>query len=603
MAIQVRSKVNENLESLLDIEYKKQMGIFYTPTEIVHFMCRESLANYLANHVDIPFSEIMSFFQNDDTNRLYKLSEALFTRLEGIDSALEDIKVFDPAVGAGVFPLGMLEEIVTARKRITEYLVSDIPLENEQGRLHLRRERHPYHLKYNTIRKGLFAADIENSAVEVTKYRLWLSLAADYDADGDLPNLPAIPELECNIKCGDSLLDELKWSEHQTETDWSLKNSGGFDIVIGNPPYISAVEGSKNNKSMREALRKKYPLLKGAFDIYTAFLLEGFFQTKKDGIYCWIVPNKLLVSSYAEPVLNFLKQNGLQYSASVSNMDVFNKVRVYPIIVTGNKSGRVKNVPYQEYIVDTMEDLKIRNLRLKNSLKSYKTFLDFNIKFASGATGFQAKLLSKYISDQITEGAIPFIVSGSVDKYSVDFSRVRYMGSTFYNAYITKGVGIADSKWGLWREDKIVIAGLTREIEAVYCSEPVALGVGAYALYDCAGFNPLFLLGLLNSKFLSWYLNVKFSEKHLAGGYLAINKSTLEQLPLIQADVHTQSMIAGIAEEIQYLRKDNFTNSKDCAEMKQLLLELDQMVYDLFSLSCAEIQEIERFYCNFLYLL
>ena len=575
-------------EDLLDTKDRKSTGTYYTPPEIVSHMCRESLVYYLANKIKVPFDDMWTFLQYGEWLRSEDCP------LREIDNALEKVRIFDPAVGSGAFVLGILNEIVKVRMHITECLTRALPAENEQEGHLPKINRHPYILKYNTIKNCIFSADIESRVVEITRRRLWLSLAGDYEMDIGLPCLPALSEFTCNIKCCDSLLDELEWEEQSIESAETIKDRGGFDIVIGNPPYISAVEGSKNDKTIRGVLRKKYPLLKGAFDIYAAFLLEGIYKTNNSGVYCWIVPNKLLVSEYAVPVLDFLKQNGLLYSVSVSNIEVFAKVGVYPIIVMGNKMG-FKNVQYTQYSADTIEDLKNRNFRVKTSLKAYKTFADFNIKFASGATGFQAKLLSSHITEQRTDDSIPFIVSGSVDKYSVKYSRVRYMGSTYSKAYISKGDDIANSKWSLWCNEKIVIAGLTKELEAVYCQEPVALGVGAYAIYDFAGFDPKFLLGLLNSKFLSWYLNVKFSEKHLAGGYLAINKSTLEQLPLVKADTKIQSRIARITDEIQNNCKDTCIGGIDCVEAKRSMVMIDKLVYELFGLTGEEIEEVERF--------
>lgn len=139
---------------------------------------------------------------------------------------------------------------------------------------------------------------------------------------------------------------------------------------------------------------------------------------------------------------------------------------------------------------------------------------------------------------------------------------------------------------------------MTKVIEAAYCREPVALGVGIYAIYDYAGFNPKFLLVLLNSKFLSYYLNVKFKEKHLAGGYLAINKSTLERLPLVHADIVTQNKMAEVVDKILniYSDKNYLGNEEYSLVIKQLMDKIDKMVYELFNLTKEEIEEIERFY-------
>lgn len=99
---------------------------------------------------------------------------------------------------------------------------------------------------------------------------------------------------------------------------------------------------------------------------------------------------------------------------------------------------------------------------------------------------------------------------------------------------------------------------MTKKIEACYVDTPFAIGVGIYAIYDFAGYNPFYILGILNSKSTTYFLTVEFSDKHLAGGYLAIEKSTIEQFLFPQnvpSDV--QQRIADIAKSIHLAKKEN----------------------------------------------
>lgn len=108
---------------------------------------------------------------------------------------------------------------------------------------------------------------------------------------------------------------------------------------------------------------------------------------------------------------------------------------------------------------------------------------------------------------------------------------------------------------------------MARELEAYFSREPLALGVGAYAIYDFGGMDPFYLLALLNSRFMSWFLREKFYERHLAGGYLAINKFILEQLPVVRADEKTGKDLAGRAEKLQQIfRGGADVSSRDTAD-------------------------------------
>ena len=242
-------------ENLLDVKDRKSKGAFYTPREIVHYMCRESLINYLTTNTQIPEDDIRKFvvlgeyFCDEDArktlavdnetgavlqgseiyshkhhmefdkNKELEIPETIFSfkkninRLTEIDRLLSDIKVVDLAVGSGAFPLGMLNEIVKAREVITSYMLIE---KNGYERLICRTSRSAYQLKRDTIRNCIFACDIEASATDITKLRLWLSLVIDnqiMDQNDELLGYftkpRELPNLDCNIICGNSLIDEF----------------------------------------------------------------------------------------------------------------------------------------------------------------------------------------------------------------------------------------------------------------------------------------------------------------------------------------------------------------------------------------------------------
>ena len=365
----------------------------------------------------------------------------------------------------------------------------------------------------------------------------------------------------------------------------------GFDVVIGNPPYISAVEHSKIEDKMRKIYRNRYPLLKGAFDIYTIFLIKGINISNVDGKYSWIIPNKFLVSRYAENVLEHLKQNGLNSIIDVSKYGVFDDTAVYPVVLIGNK----KSDSFTIYDITSLIDLEQDNLIIRTQLREFKTFKDYNIRIASGTTGFQAQQIIPFLSEEKKKNSIPFIVSGSIDKYYINFCNVHYMRNVYRKAFIKKGNTIAESKWEFWMREKIIIAGMTKEIEATYSKIPLALGVGVYAIYNYGNFNPKFLLAVLNSKYLSYYLNIKFKDKHLAGGYLAINKSTIEKLPLVEIPFENQTPFIDLVNNILAITKDEdyLDNPIKQAKVKEYENKIDKMVYKLYGLTEEEINIVE----------
>ncbi len=350
---------------------------------------------------------------------------------------------------------------------------------------------------------------------------------------------------------------------------------GGFDIVIGNPPYVSALT-MRRSYIEKSIYKKYYPEATGSYDLYILFLLKAKEIINKNGIYSWIIPNKFLIANYASKTKNILiNEYNLQYALNVSSFNVFDGVGVYPIIIFG---GGNKSIEFKEYYLKDYSHLSKRKFSEPKKLPKYRTLKDFNIKIGSGATGFQAKEIIKYLHQEKVEGSIPFTVSGNVDRYSWNNKKVKYQRESYKEAYYKKNDFLAISKWNFWCKPKIVIAGMTKIIEAVYVEEPLALGVGIYGIYDFADYNPYFLTALLNSQYYSYYFINKFKDKHLAGGYLAINKGTIENFPLIPIEMSIQVDLS-LLSQIIHLYINNKVNTQIALFFEEVI---DACVYELY---------------------
>jgi adenine-specific DNA-methyltransferase len=142
-----------------------------------------------------------------------KIKQSIFDKIVQIDEALKNIRVADPAVGSGAFPLGMINEIVRARNNITEYLVrlnKSNKLDRKYEENYIRRLRSQYKMKWDTIKNSIFAVDIEPSAVDIAKLRLWLSIVVEQEIDDENPEPHPLPNLDSNIMVGNSLIDEYE---------------------------------------------------------------------------------------------------------------------------------------------------------------------------------------------------------------------------------------------------------------------------------------------------------------------------------------------------------------------------------------------------------
>jgi len=624
-------RIFENL-----LEDNKDKGAFYTPKEIVSYMCRESLIAYLQTDIeDEPTKEaIRQFVTTHDVNALGTNDKFR----EQVDDALKNVKICDPAIGSGAFPMGLLKELFqcrTALEGITQSKAAEI--------------------KKHIIQQNIYGVDIERGAVDIARLRFWLSLIVDEETPQALPNL------DFKIMQGNSLLEqykgvdlstmtELKTEKHGTYqttmfddmidvlrldlrkmleeyyncTDHHKKQSlrakiiynvkqqlreqsinvnfgdldlsgnnqfmlwhtwyfdvftqGGFDIVIGNPPYVSAVNMARteNEKKLYKSI---FPQATGAYDLYVLFLLQGCMLSKN--VFTWIIPNKFLIADYAKKTLVRLKQEGLYRSLDVSVFNVFKEASVYPIILNGSK---ICDLEFKVYNLEVYENLLLDKMVEQIAVTCDDTIESCGLKVCSGATGFEAQRIKEFVTEYQTSNTIPFTVSGNIDRYTYNNNDVRYMKDRYSSAYIFLDDSIAESKKTMWIMPKIIVAGMTKVIEATYVDSPLAIGVGTYAIYDFNGISPYYILGLLNSKYTSYYLRTKFKDKHLAGGYLAINKSTIEKLPFTIAEDHIQ-------EEISQLAKD-ILNSKTCnpySDTSELETKIDRLVYQIFNITEEEI--------------
>lgn len=223
-------------ENLLDVSDRKSKGAFYTPREIVRYMTNESIMNYLLTNLegkDITKNDLeylfslgeftkeydQQIFEKDylsDNKPLEKdifgMPRNIITNSKMIDELLIKVKIADPACGSGAFPLGILNEIVRARNVLTFYINMIEVLKEKDEKNYWKRidkkqkERKLYKLKLETIQNCLYGVDIEPSAIDITKLRLWLSIIVDSDNN----NVRPLPNLDFNFMIGNSLIDEFE---------------------------------------------------------------------------------------------------------------------------------------------------------------------------------------------------------------------------------------------------------------------------------------------------------------------------------------------------------------------------------------------------------
>ncbi len=369
-------------EELLEVKDRKSKGAFYTPREIVHYMCQESLIQYLHTQVEAtPLEDLRTFVELAGGNYKKKhekedaLPQSIKTHAPALDDALATITVCDPAIGSGAFPVGMLHELVRARIALTEHLPPSP-------------KRTPYELKRHAIENCIYGVDIDAGAIEIAKLRFWLALVVDQELEANLRINP-LPNMDYKLMAGDSLvgLDGVPISLERKErlnklqeklfscTDIDKKEvmkreieenlkyifdeaekmnvyekfdfklffhtvfkKNGFDVVIGNPPYVS-------NKGTTEAQKKKYKQVYGiSDDLYNYFFTQGEAILKPKGTLAYITSDTYLSINSKKNIRELLQKNRLVELIKTSN--VFENAMVSPAIAIFNKEPMKENYSF-----------------------------------------------------------------------------------------------------------------------------------------------------------------------------------------------------------------------------------------------------------------
>ncbi|MBD2425735.1 TaqI-like C-terminal specificity domain-containing protein [Phormidium sp. FACHB-1136] len=452
-------------ENLLEVTDRKAKGAFYTPREIVHYMCQESLINYLDTTLNRQAVELMppptqqaSLFAtptvgqlpltqeeycervprgdlerliregewamehdaqvvqkgNETSTYSFRVPEAVRAHAAEIDQALAAIKICDPAIGSGAFPVGMMQEIVKVRGILSTYLAALTPSPSPWGEGGKKLASSPlstqeipsksppspslgeggrgdegrsaYAFKRHAIQNSIYGVDIDPGAVDIAKLRLWLSLVVDEE---DYTRIKPLPNLDYKIVCGNSLLgvdhregtqpyqgsvlnyqpleqldrlmidffDETN-SERKAKLNRDIKaliktltgnedtfdfkiyfsevfqQQGGFDIVIGNPPYVR----QEQIKHLKDQLKPNYESYTGTADLYIFFYERGLNLLRDHGVLTYISSNKWFRAAYGKKLRQLIIQNTqIQRIIDFGDAPVFAAI-AYPTIVIIQKS-------------------------------------------------------------------------------------------------------------------------------------------------------------------------------------------------------------------------------------------------------------------------
>jgi type I restriction-modification system DNA methylase subunit len=302
---------------------RKKDGVFYTPKYITKYIVDNTVGK-LCTEKKAEIGLVEEEYTTD-RKRTIKTKQPLFDKLTTYRNWLLQLTICDPACGSGAFLNQALDFLINEHRYIDELqakLFGDAMVLSD--------------FENSILENNLFGVDLNEESVEIAKLSLWLRTAQPNRKLSDLNN---------NIKCGNSLIDNPAVAGDKA-FNWhnefpSVFARGGFDVVIGNPPYVQLQSMGEMSDILKNCGYETFE--KGA-DLYCIFTERGYTLLKHGGVQSFIMPNKWMLVAYGKPLRKFLAKTGLCQVLNFGDIQFFQEATTYVCIFVTQKSKPFENV-------------------------------------------------------------------------------------------------------------------------------------------------------------------------------------------------------------------------------------------------------------------
>ena len=644
-------RVFENL-----LEDNKDKGAFYTPKEIVQYMCQESLIAYLQTGIDDETDKesIRQFVLTHEVEHLGSMAE-------DISIKLLNVKICDPAIGSGAFPMGLLRQLYLCQCAIHPEL----------------EEKNAADIKRHIIQNNIYGVDIEKGAVDIARLRFWLSLIVDEESPRFLPNL------DFKIMQGNSLLEQYKGvdlskmtelkaekhgifqtsmfddmldvlrldlrtkldeyyncSDHQRKENlkqeiienvkqqlyeqrinvdfgdldlsandqftlwhtwfYDVFSQGGFDIVIGNPPYVLI-----NKETYKSMYGKYYFHQEGKIDLYRLFIEKGIYLCSAKGCLSFITPNTFLSIKNCAKLRRFMLDGNSFVFIDNYDESVF-EASVNSIVFLLIKYSDTSYIDVHLHSALGIDSLKLDTRKIKST-----PLYEITINADNSAFLIKEKMqgVSSLLMDidgiEMCLGAQPYHNTIHTPEqmkskflhsdFQLNDNYVRDYGGKHFSKYIIDKV---PSKWIDYsaefytKPDRRFFDGPRIVVREIPSKTLICAYVETFALFNKSVFNIRcsssstslkYLLAILNSKAIGYY-TASFGDKSKQTLFPRVSMKMLKQIPIpISTFKQQQSVIALVDEIIEAKKINPFANTDELED------NIDYHIYHLYGLTYDEI--------------
>jgi hypothetical protein len=598
---QIKNEINGNIQ--VGKGKQKEDGIFYTPYYVTRYIVEQTVGEFLNNKKQQLKKTIFKTgafearIKRDSTNRINVISisswvevpdkkenmtedEDMYRRAVMVlhekywslyEDELRNIKICDPACGSGAF-LNQCFDYLHEEMNF----VLDMKWQFNEGQQTL------FDIDKQILQNNLFGVDINPESVEITKLSLWLKTAK---------NNQTLASLDDNIKCGNSMISDsdvvsnaLIWEKVFPK----VFENGGFDIVIGNPPY-----GATLDQSQKDYLTEKYCTTEYNFDTYKTFFEVGVNILKENGYLGYITPNTFFTLELGANKLRKFLFDSNTLCRIVEVYNVFPTAIVEPVITVLKKHRPMNEaftsicVPRKTRLTSTFLNEGVEREFVQSDLKKDEQYI-FNYRssredqeICEGMKQF-ARLDTMF---GVMTGAKPYQVGKGTPSQTkaivtdkpftgyekLDDSWLPYMRGRMIEKYVNKWKGCKEYiKYGEWLAEprtesvfkgkKLLVRQTGDSLIATYDEGNVSNNTlhSIYLMESNRVASLYYLLGIINSKLLNWYYQIE--------NYLEIGKPMAEVKGIYLKKL---PIAIGTKEQIQYVE-----------EAVASLLDLCQSRYD-----------------------